>query len=219
MSAFQVLTETNAISVAILNVKIAATIGLVADITRDLHAPRLEFSIERISIVDPNVGVPRPALRINDVIRAHRSSGFQLSQHDDDAVALDHTKRRWVVPETFIMEAKFVAVVVCGADHVIDDEVRGTGPPLAVLHDVVAHYSLAIQRLLSATMKHPACLAPTSDPQLTACFTSAPIFVSAAAVNSFSAKATGQRAPSSRFASSLKPNVAYLDLNFCALWK
>src|SRR3989304_4807614 len=26
-------------------------------------------------------------------------------------------------------------------------------------------------------------------------------------------------APSSRFASSLKPNVAYLDLNFCALWK
>src|SRR5437016_2518932 len=25
--------------------------------------------------------------------------------------------------------------------------------------------------------------------------------------------------PSSRFALSLKPNVAYLDLNFCALWK
>src|SRR2546426_2178260 len=62
MSAFQVLTETNAVSVAILNVKIAATVGLVADITRDLHALRLEFSIERISIVDPNVGVPRPAL-------------------------------------------------------------------------------------------------------------------------------------------------------------
>ena len=26
-------------------------------------------------------------------------------------------------------------------------------------------------------------------------------------------------APSSRFAVSLKPKVAYLDLNFCALWK
>src|SRR5688500_4167546 len=26
-------------------------------------------------------------------------------------------------------------------------------------------------------------------------------------------------APSSRFASSLQPNVAYLDLNLCALWK
>jgi len=55
--------------------------------------------------------------------------------------------------------------------------------------------------------------------QLTAFFTSAAIFASSAAVNSFSAKATGHRAPLSRFAASLKPNVAYLDLNFCALWK
>src|SRR5205085_8943870 len=30
---------------------------------------------------------------------------------------------------------------------------------------------------------------------------------------------TGHRAPSSRFAVSLKPKVAYLVLNFCALWK
>src|SRR5438445_6025194 len=137
MSAFQDLTETKAVSVAILNLKIATTVVLVADMTRDLHAPRLEFRVERISVVDPNVGVPRPALRVHDVIRAHRSSGFQLRQHDDDAVALDHTKRRWVVPEPFIMEAKLVAVVGCGADHVIDDEVRGTGPALAVLHDLV----------------------------------------------------------------------------------
>src|SRR2546425_2697810 len=55
--------------------------------------------------------------------------------------------------------------------------------------------------------------------QLTAFFTSAPILASSAAVNSFSAKATGHRAPSSRFAASLKPNVAYLVLNFCAGWK
>jgi hypothetical protein len=38
-------------------------------------------------------------------------------------------------------------------------------------------------------------------------------------VCSFRAKATGHRAPSPRFAVSLKPNVAYLVLNFCALWK
>src|SRR5436309_12405343 len=56
-------------------------------------------------------------------------------------------------------------------------------------------------------------------PQLTAFFTSAPIFASSAAVNSFSAKATGHRAPLSRFAASLNPSVAYLVLNFCALWK
>src|SRR5205809_2377935 len=56
-------------------------------------------------------------------------------------------------------------------------------------------------------------------PQLTAFFTSALILASSAPVNSFSAKATGHRAPSSRFAASLKPNVAYLVLNFCAGWK
>jgi hypothetical protein len=49
--------------------------------------------------------------------------------------------------------------------------------------------------------------------QLTAFFTSAPILSSSAAVNPFSAKATGHKAPSSRFALSLKPNVAYLALN------
>src|SRR5574341_2204700 len=57
------------------------------------------------------------------------------------------------------------------------------------------------------------------SPQLTAFFTSAAILASSAALNSFSANAVGHMAPSSRFASSLKPNVAYLVLNFCALWK
>src|SRR5438445_8573434 len=126
MSAFQDLTETKAVSVAILNLKIATTVVLVADMTRDLHAPRLEFRIERISIVDPNVGVPRPALRVHDVIGAHRSSGFQLRQHDDDAVALDHAKRRGVVPEPFIIEAELVGVVACGGDHLLHTE--GGGP-------------------------------------------------------------------------------------------
>src|ERR687897_1704462 len=55
--------------------------------------------------------------------------------------------------------------------------------------------------------------------QLTAFFTSALILASSAAVNSFSAKEVGHMAPASRFALSLKPNVAYLDLNLCALWK
>src|SRR5512134_2322928 len=53
-------------------------------------------------------------------------------------------------------------------------------------------------------------------PQLTAFFTSAPIFASSAAVNFVSAKEVGHMAPSSRLAVSLKPNVAYLELNFSA---
>src|SRR6266436_8843457 len=56
-------------------------------------------------------------------------------------------------------------------------------------------------------------------PQLTALFTSAQISPSSAAVNSCSAKAVGHMWPSSRFALSLKPSVAYLALNCCALWK
>src|SRR5215204_5547890 len=55
--------------------------------------------------------------------------------------------------------------------------------------------------------------------QLPVLFTSAPIFASSTAVNSFSAKEVGHMAPSSRFASSLKPSVAYLESNFSALWK
>src|SRR5205085_6347990 len=65
----------------------------------------------------------------------------------------------------------------------------------------------------------PDGMCSTARHQLTAFFTSSPILASSAAVNSFSAKATGHRAPSSRFALSLKPNVAYLVLNLCAGWK
>ena len=50
------------------------------------------------------------------------------------------------------------------------------------------------------------------SPQLTAFLTSAPILASSAAVNSVRAKTVGHMAPSSRFAVSLKPKVAYLDL-------
>jgi hypothetical protein len=52
--------------------------------------------------------------------------------------------------------------------------------------------------------------------QLTAFFTSALIFASSVAVNFVSAKEVGHMAPSSRFAVALKPNDAYLSLNFDA---
>lgn len=59
----------------------------------------------------------------------------------------------------------------------------------------------------------------TASDQLAAFFTSAAIFASAAAVNSFRANDVGHIAPSSSLAWSLKPNVAYLDLNLSLLWK
>lgn len=50
--------------------------------------------------------------------------------------------------------------------------------------------------------------------QRTAFFTSAPTLASSAEVSLRSAKEVGHIAPLSSFASSLNPNVAYLDLNF-----
>src|SRR5215207_6081925 len=48
---------------------------------------------------------------------------------------------------------------------------------------------------------------------------SAAILFSSAGASFFSAKEVGHMAPSSRFAASSKPNVAYLDLNLSALLK
>ena len=84
------------------------------------------------------------------------------------------------------------------------------GTDHADLHTIFGPINLAIQGVQ---------VAAELSPQLTAFFTSAAIRASSAAVNSVSAKAVGHMVPSSRFAATSKPNVAYLDLNLCALWK
>src|SRR5437867_3197617 len=92
-------------------------------------------------------------------------------------------------------------------------------PDIPSTHRLGGLNSLAgMQLLLDAELLQRAMWAATR-PQLTAFFTSALILASSAAVNSFRAKTTGHMAPSSRFAASLKPSVAYLVLNFCAGWK
>src|SRR3954453_12179860 len=57
------------------------------------------------------------------------------------------------------------------------------------------------------------------DPQLTAFLTISAMRASTSAFNSVSANEVGHISPSSRFALSLKPSVAYRLLNFCASWK
>jgi hypothetical protein len=64
--------------------------------------------------------------------------------------------------------------------------------------------------------EHAVEIAGLNGAQLTALLTSAAILASSAAVNFFSAKEVGHMLPSSRFAVALKPNVAYLSLNFDA---
>src|SRR5205823_901451 len=71
----------------------------------------------------------------------------------------------------------------------------------------------------SSTARQRPSLSLRFQSSLTAFLTSVLILASSVPVNAFSAKATDHMAPSSRFAASLKPKVAYLVLNFCALWK
>src|SRR3989449_1775450 len=94
-----------------------------------------------------------------------------------------------------------------------------TCPSIPSTHRLGGLKSLGgMQLLFDAELLQRAMWAATR-PQLTAFFTSELILASSVAVNSFRAKTTGHMAPSSRFAASLKPSVAYLVLNFCAGWK
>src|SRR3989442_6603490 len=86
--------------------------------------------MERIGIVDPDVGVPGPTFGIHDVIGTHHSRLIELGQHDDDPVAFDHAEGRRVIPETLEMKSKLVPVVVRGLDDIIDDEVGSEAPAL-----------------------------------------------------------------------------------------
>src|SRR2546426_5725652 len=105
--------------------------------------------------------------------------------------------------------------------NAIDGELRSAecSTTSTIVSTLAAVVSLRLEetRMNVRPQAHHGSVKPS--PQLTAFFTSAPILASSAVVNSFSAKEVGHMAPSSRFALSLKPNVAYLVLNFRALWK
>src|SRR5690349_19547607 len=87
---FQVLAKTQAVAVAILDVKVAAAVKLVFKLPHDLHTFGLELGVERVSVVDPNVRVPRDILWISDTVRAHQTCLFKLLEHHGDAVAAHH---------------------------------------------------------------------------------------------------------------------------------
>ena len=102
-----------------------------------------------------------------------------------------------------------LAVPVEGQRHQVGRAVRrGAGHPEI---DVVGEPILGVAATPGAGLG--------SRAQLAALFTSAPIFASSAAASSFSANEVGHMAPSSSFAASLKPSVAYRASNFSALWK
>jgi hypothetical protein len=109
-----------------------------------------------------------------------------------------------------------------GGEAVFRDEGRAMAArydELAVRYEATPTIAAINQRLRASRNTASGGPSGLPSPQLTAFFTSAPILASSAAVNSVSAKEVGHMVPSSRFASSLKPNVAYLELNFDAAVK
>src|SRR5713101_9105915 len=127
-SSLQVLAKTQPVAVAVVHLEVATAVGLIADSAHDLDALGLEFRMERIRVIDPNVGVPGASLRVCGVVGTHEAGLFELRKHDDDAVALDHAKTRRLTPKALVPKAELISIIVGGGHHVIDDEVRCNGP-------------------------------------------------------------------------------------------
>src|SRR3990170_7377149 len=103
-SCFDMLPEAQAISVAILDVEVAASVWLVTHIARDLDASGFEFRVQQIRIVDPDVRVPRFTRRIDHPVWPYGTGLLVLRQHDDHAASRDHTERRRLVPKPAVAE-------------------------------------------------------------------------------------------------------------------
>ena len=88
----------------------------------------------------------------------------------------------------------------------------GPAPPMASMRDALKPERGEPEEARRDPEEGRGRLAPLSagesSPQLTDFFTSSPIFFSSAAVSFVSAQDVGHMVPSSRLASSLKPNVA-----------
>src|SRR5438034_43831 len=81
-SSLQVLAKTQPVAVAVVHLEVATAVGLIADSARDVDALGLELRMERIRVIDPNIGIPGASLRVCSVIGAHKAGLFELRQHD-----------------------------------------------------------------------------------------------------------------------------------------
>src|SRR5438034_8936231 len=86
------LAKTQAVAVAVLDLEIAAAVGLVEGVTHNLGALRLELSVERVGIADPDVCIPGASFGIDDVIWPHPAGRFELRPHAHGALPFDHAE-------------------------------------------------------------------------------------------------------------------------------
>jgi hypothetical protein len=60
----KVLPETKPVAVAVFDVKVAAAVFLVADVACDFDAVLLEFVVQGVGVLYPDIGVPEFALGV-----------------------------------------------------------------------------------------------------------------------------------------------------------
>src|SRR5437016_6320209 len=83
----QVVSKAQSVAVTVLNVEVAIAVGLIADVSRDLDALRRKLGIKRVRIIDPDIRIPRFALRIGDAVGPHEPRLGKLAEHNDDPAA------------------------------------------------------------------------------------------------------------------------------------
>src|SRR2546425_6792064 len=169
---------------------------------RPLDAPRHHVAVRRLAVGDPELAAEVPGRHV-------RAAGERLDVQRPRVLPVD--------PVADPAQPREVAQVLRRGGSVghLRDRVLGHSP-----HPTAEGWGRG-RRALARGPAVPTGAGPVIDlsPQLTAFLTSAPILASSSAGNFVRAKAVGHMVASSRGAASLKPNVAYLVLNFCAGWK
>src|SRR6266446_4263454 len=85
-SGLGVVAEAETVAVGVQDVEIAAAVGLIAEGARDVYALGLELLVERVGVVDPDIGVPGVVSRNGQAVRTHEAigaGGSELAEHDD----------------------------------------------------------------------------------------------------------------------------------------
>src|SRR2546421_10277028 len=106
------MSKTQPVPVTVLDIEVAIAVRLIADVPRDLDALLRKLRIERVRIIDPDIRIPRFALRIGNAVGPHEPRLGKLAEHNDDAAAANHTKARRLAPKALVAEAQLVAIEV-----------------------------------------------------------------------------------------------------------
>jgi hypothetical protein len=122
----EVMTEAEDVARVIFHIEISATVISVLDLPGDFYSSRLQFFIQRVSILDPNVGIPT-GIWIHPTIRAAMAWRTNTLEHNDDTISVNHDELRWLTPNPVKLKPQFIAIKLRRLEDVVNNKVRGNG--------------------------------------------------------------------------------------------